>query len=46
MMAISHNASNTIQGKPLLDIDAEIERYKLLDILGNTEFIRLIGEWK
>jgi hypothetical protein len=42
IMAISHNASNMIQGKPLLDVDEQIERYKLLDLLGNTEFIKLI----
>lgn len=42
MMAISHNASNMIQGKPLLDVDEQIERYKLLDLLGNTEFLKLI----
>lgn len=42
MMAISHNASNMIQGKPILDVDTEIERYKLLDLLHDTEFIKLI----
>ena len=42
IMAISHNVSNMIQDKPLLDIGEQIERYKLLDLLGNTEFIKLI----
>jgi hypothetical protein len=42
VMAISHNASNMIQGKPLLDVDTEIERYKLIDILNDTEFLDLI----
>jgi hypothetical protein len=42
IMAISGNASNMIQDKPLLDVDEQIERYKLLDLLGNTEFIKLI----
>jgi hypothetical protein len=42
IMAISHNASNMIQDKPLLDVDEQIERYKLLDLLGNTEFLKLI----
>jgi hypothetical protein len=43
IMAISHNASNMIQGKPLLDIDTEIERYKLIDILNDTQFMDLIN---
>jgi len=42
MMAISHNVSNMIQDKPLFDVDEQIERYKLLDLLGNTEFLKLI----
>ncbi len=44
ILAISHNAGQVIQDKPMLDIDAEIERHKLLDLLHDTQFMNLIGE--